>query len=384
MKMMTAMYTMRRGGAYDRFIMMIEAFLERGWEVHCLSLTPIQTGHPLFHNHTLNWPLDKIDSSSAKLFVLLIFPICAIWVGVKNRINLIVAFGVLYAFIQCFSKYILKKPMVTMIRGDSNSGLKMRKTSMPLLWINRKIDSLGLGFSDVIITNNHGLKEEILKKLKSGKQTDVKTLFNNIPTMPASDPQDAAFTRERYKINQNAKVLVTAGILHPGKNLEMLIGCLNNMGVENLHLILAGEGSTKADFSYKEFLKDLTKKLNVEDRVHFTGWLDKKDLWKIYQASDLFVLPSINEGMPNAMLEALGSGLPCIGSRIPGIIDILQYEELLFDPTHEEELVKKIQHIFCDPEHLDRIKGLCEERKRVFDFDWKERVFWFVTEKIRG
>ena len=48
MKIMTAMYTMRRGGAYDRFIMMLEAFLERNCEMHCLSLTPIQINHSSF------------------------------------------------------------------------------------------------------------------------------------------------------------------------------------------------------------------------------------------------------------------------------------------------------------------------------------------------
>ena len=53
MKVMTAMYTIRRGGAYDRFIMMLEAFLERNCEMHCLSLTPIQIKHSLFHNHML-------------------------------------------------------------------------------------------------------------------------------------------------------------------------------------------------------------------------------------------------------------------------------------------------------------------------------------------
>ena len=48
MKIMTAMYTMRRGGAYDRFLMMLEAFLERECAVHCLSLTPIQIEHPCY------------------------------------------------------------------------------------------------------------------------------------------------------------------------------------------------------------------------------------------------------------------------------------------------------------------------------------------------
>ena len=129
-----------------------------------------------------------------------------------------------------------------------------------------------------------------------------------------------------------------------------------------------GDGSTEADFRYKDSLQGLAKKLGVDKQVIFTGWLEKEDLWKIYLASDLFVLPSLSEGMPNAMLEALGVGLPCMGSNIPGIKDILQYEELMFDPRDEKALVDKIQQLFTDRQFLDKVKRLCQTRKDVFDF----------------
>jgi glycosyltransferase involved in cell wall biosynthesis len=83
--------------------------------------------------------------------------------------------------------------------------------------------------------------------------------------------------------------------------------------------------------------------------------------------------------MPNAMLEALGSGLPCMGSSIPGIRDILQYDELLFDPLNEKALANKIELIFSDHQFLDRVKKLCQERKEAFLFDWKEKLFQMVT-----
>jgi hypothetical protein len=57
MKIMTAMYTLRRGGAYNRFLMMLEAFLERGWEVHCLSLTPIRVEDSSFYNYVPWYPI---------------------------------------------------------------------------------------------------------------------------------------------------------------------------------------------------------------------------------------------------------------------------------------------------------------------------------------
>jgi len=112
--------------------------------------------------------------------------------------------------------------------------------------------------------------------------------------------------------------------------------------------VIIGDGSTQADLYYRRSLQGLAKKLEVDERVIFTGWLGKEELWKIYLASDLFVLPSLREGMPNAMLEALGVGLPCMGSNIAGIKDILQHEELMFVPQDEKALTNKIQQCFAE------------------------------------
>src|SRR4030043_1551699 len=133
MKVMTAMYTIRRGGAYDRFIMMLEAFLERNCEMHCLSLTPIPINNSHFHNHVLYFPFKTVDSFFARLAVFGLFPLWSFWVGWSKKIDLIIAFGSLYAFLQGFSKWILKRPMVTLIRGSSYFGLTTRSSPRYLL-----------------------------------------------------------------------------------------------------------------------------------------------------------------------------------------------------------------------------------------------------------
>jgi glycosyltransferase involved in cell wall biosynthesis len=199
--------------------------------------------------------------------------------------------------------------------------------------------------------------------------------------MSIREKEDVLQTRDKYGIPGNAKVLVTAGILNRGKNIETIIACLKKIEVENLYLLIVGDGSTEVDFRYKDSLQRLARKLEVEKQVIFTGWLEKEDLWRIYLASDLFVLPSLSEGMPNAMLEALGTGLPCMGSNIAGIKDILQYEELMFDPQREKVLTNKIQKFFTEKQFSGKVKRLCQARKEVFNFDWKEKAFKMVTQK---
>ena len=88
--------------------------------------------------------------------------------------------------------------------------------------------------------------------------------------------------------------------------------------------------------------------------------------------------------MPNVVLEALGSDLPCLGSNIAGIRDILHYEELMFDPLDEESIREKISQAFSDVKSFQQIRSLCQERKKVFIFDWKERVFQLVINGIAG
>ncbi len=228
MKIMTAMYTIRRGGAYDRFIMMLEAFLERDCEIHCLSLTPIQIKHSLFHNHVMYFPFKTTDGLIARLLVLSVFPLWCVWIAWRNRIDLLIAFGSLYAFIQGFSKWFLKRPMVTFIRGNSSFGLQMRNSFRYAVYLNRAIENIGLHFSDRVITNNTAIQEEILKGL-GRRNIEVQVLFNDIPPMDIREPEDISKTRDKYGIPGDAKVLVTAGILNRGKNIEILI----EMSIEN-------------------------------------------------------------------------------------------------------------------------------------------------------
>ena len=382
MKIQTTHYTMRKGGAYDRFRMLLEALAERQCEIHCVSMSPIQVEHPRYHNHVLFLPFKMGDGLVTKLMVLLLFPFYSLLIGWREKIDLFVAFGSLYGFILAIPKWILKKPMVTLIRGNSTFGLKMKDTSKSFLWLNKIIEYLGLLSSDRIITVNASTQEEIIQRIGKKKNIQVNVLHNDIPPMPISLQGDISQARTQLGIPEGAKVLVTAGVITRGKNIEILIKCLPKIGMNNLFLLVAGDGSTKSDFYYQNYLKELTESLGLNKKVIFTGWLEREKLWEIFRAADLFVLPSKSEGMPNSMLKALGSDLPCFGSRVPGIIDILQYDELMFDPMDEPAVIEKVRQFFSDVQYFHKIRNLCQNRKREFIFDWRERVFQTVTKGI--
>jgi glycosyltransferase involved in cell wall biosynthesis len=384
MKIMTAMYSLRRGGAYDRFIMMLEAFLERQCEVHCLSLTPIRIKHPCYHNHAVTLPFKHGNNIVTKLVVLFLFPLWSFLIGWCEKVDLLVAFGPVYAFMQAIPKLILGRPMITFVRLQPSFGLKIQDSTRFLLCLNRIMEYIGLFFSDRVVAVNTDIRDRIVSVIGKWKKIEAEVLFNNILPTPDLKSEDIYQTRIQLGISKEVKVLVTVGVLNRRKNVEILLRCLRKVQIEDLFLLIVGDASLNSDFRYKTHLKELTKTLGLDKRVIFTGWVKKKELRKILSAADLFIMPSIREGMPNAMLEALGANLPCLGGNIPGIKDILQYEELLFDPINEESVLQKLSRFFLDTQYSDRVVQLCQERKKAFIFDWKEEAFKMMTKAVNS
>ena len=84
---------------------------------------------------------------------------------------------------------------------------------------------------------------------------------------------------------------------------------------EKLHLLLCGHGELN------EHLHGLADRLGIADHISFLGY--REDMLEIFGASDIFLFPSFQEGLPRAMLEAMASGLPVICSEIRGNTDLM-------------------------------------------------------------
>jgi glycosyltransferase involved in cell wall biosynthesis len=379
MRIMTVMYTLRKGGAYDRFIMMMEAFLERGCEVHCLSLTPIRMNSPFFRNHMLFRRFRINNRWAARMIVVTLFPLYSLLIGWREKIDLFIAFSLLYAFIQTAAKRILERPMVTFVRSELSFDLKTGSPPKVYVFLSRVIEYVGMISSNRILTVNKGIQQVISKTVDSPQKVEIDVLFNNIPCIDGPVEEEPHGVRAKYGIPKEARIVVTASMINRGKNIETLIKGFSKVKAEALVLVVVGEGSKNSDPRYQDHLRKLADQLGIRKEVIFTGWLSKNELWNIFRIAQLFILPSLKEGMPNALLEALGSGLPCIGSRIPGIEDVLMDEELMFDPLDEQALAGKMDRFFSDGQYSNLVLDLSRERKEVFSFNWKERVFQTAT-----
>ncbi len=116
--------------------------------------------------------------------------------------------------------------------------------------------------------------------------------------------------------------------------------------------ILKGKGikcnlSWLGDGRYKEQMKCLAKELNVERNIHFHGNVPADEVKRQLQASDVFLLVSKTEGLPRAMIEAMAQGMPCIGSNVGGIPELLE-ASVIVPKGNAEALAEKIAYMITN------------------------------------
>ena len=138
---------------------------------------------------------------------------------------------------------------------------------------------------------------------------------------PIDQAQRDALRAEMY-VPKDAILIISVGELNKNKNHSIVIRALAKLSNKNIHFCVAGEGK------YRKGLEVLARKLNVADQVHLLGY--RQDVPLLYKASDVFCIPSLREGLPVSLMEAMASGLPCVASRIRGNIDLLDNSELMF------------------------------------------------------
>ncbi len=104
----------------------------------------------------------------------------------------------------------------------------------------------------------------------------------------------------------------------------------------------AGEGE------FISYFMDEAKKLNIENRIKFVGFLNKRGLKDFLISSDLMLFPSKSEGLPRVLIEAMAAGLPCLSTSVGGIPELLS-DDLLYSDDDITGFVDKIEEIIANP-----------------------------------
>ena len=138
---------------------------------------------------------------------------------------------------------------------------------------------------------------------------------------PSAEERRAA--RARFGLSADACVIAYTGRLLRGKGLEDLLAAFAKMAadVPSAHLLIVGSGAGQA-LSVEEDLRAAVVREGLALRVTFTGRLD--DVSEALQAADVFAFPSVYEALGLSLIEAAATGLPAVGARTGGIVDVIE------------------------------------------------------------
>ncbi len=161
--------------------------------------------------------------------------------------------------------------------------------------------------------------------------------------LPSSlDPEE---TRKKIGIPAGVSAVGTVGRLTLVKgHMHLLAAAAKVIALRPATVfILLGDGELKSE------LTDEANKLGIKENIRFLGW--RPDVADLMSAFDLFVLPSLNEGMGKVLVEAMAAGKPIIASDVCGITDLITHGNngLLVPPADPQALANSIESLLADP-----------------------------------
>ncbi len=206
------------------------------------------------------------------------------------------------------------------------------------------------------------LSDEIAAELtEAGLDSKTVRIPNAVDTrhfFPA-DATEKQRLRQELRLPNAKKLIVSHGRISHRKRLDVLIRALAELP-QDVHLVLPGPyNSLQPDLP--DELEALIAWLGLPERVHFPGATAQPEAY--LRAADVFAMPSEQEGMPNALLEAMACGLPCCASEIGGVVDVLTHGEngLLSPAGDAAALAANLRSLLDDAPLAQRLASAAQE-----------------------
>ena len=242
------------------------------------------------------------------------------------------------------AKYLRRVPYVVSLRGGDVPGAEPElATTHKLL---QPLRRLILRNSVAVVANSNGLREMSL----AADPIPVSVIPNGVDTeffCPATDNPKSSGAPFR---------LLYVGRFRSQKNLSYLLKQLADPDLRKeyagrLKLDLVGEGPMRAE------LEQCAMKLGLTSEITWHGWLRREQLREMYRRCDCFVNPSVYEGMPNSVLEAMACAKPVIASRVPGNEAVVQSGTtgFLFDLGEPGAFHRCLRSMINDPARAQKM-----------------------------
>ncbi len=219
-------------------------------------------------------------------------------------------------------------------------------------------------WTDAVVTLTDREAEEHLEA-GVGRPGLFVTVFSGIP-LPGRQgglsPGEKRARRAALGLPAEGVLIGSVGRLDPVKGHGALIRALARIRERHpaARLLLVGDGGERAAY------EALAGELGVRDRVFFLGW--RQDVEELLETMDLFVLPSLNEGMGRAIVEAMAAGLAVVASRMGGVAEVVEEGAtgLLVPAADPASLAEAMDRLLSRPEEREAMGSEGRRRARRF------------------
>jgi glycosyltransferase involved in cell wall biosynthesis len=163
--------------------------------------------------------------------------------------------------------------------------------------------------------------------------------------------------RRELGLDSEAKLMTMVATFKRQKGHEYLIKAAARLLPENpdTHVVLVGDGGLRASTAAD------AGAFGIADRVHFLG--DRRDVPRLLAASDIFVLPSLWEGLPMSLLEAMATGLPCVASAVSGVTEVIEDGSGLVTTAGDVTALEgALRHLLENPQEAERMGRRARDR----------------------
>lgn len=171
------------------------------------------------------------------------------------------------------------------------------------------------------------------------------------------DDTDFATEARHFGDRERPKILFVGSFAQMYKGPDILIKAVKRLVPQIIPaVVMVGDGKHRIE------IEQLARELGVSEYVQFLGEIPSgKAIRDQLDQATLFVMPSRTEGLPRAMIEAMTRALPCIGTRVGGIPELLDQQDLV-DSDNVEALAQKVKEVVTNPTRLSEMSKRCLER----------------------
>ena len=229
---------------------------------------------------------------------------------------------------------LLRTPILSTCHGFISNDRNLR--------IYNKLDKLSLRFANKVICVSESIKYDLIRN--GIKETRIVVIPNAVET----DMNGELFIKNRKEkrqsldIKEDEFVLGYIGRLSEEKGINYLIessSMLNNLNIP-IKVVIIGQGPQK------KILEDLAKEKGIESKVIFCGFQPDVENW--LPAIDTFILPSLTEGTPMSLLEAMAYGIPAVASAVGGVSKLIDSGKngIIVSPGKPEEIKDTVFNLY--------------------------------------